>query len=101
MTDNLIQRVWMHKNETLPGFTKQYGVKTLVWYEQHETREAALLRERQMKKWNRDWKLKTHRDRRIHRWFDLYEKSVALGSGSPLSRGRTVDSVANEFEGRE
>ena len=34
----------MHKNEVLPGFTKRYGIKTLVWYEQHETREAALTR---------------------------------------------------------
>jgi putative endonuclease len=50
MTDNLIQRVWMHRNGVLPGFTKQYGVKTLAWYEQHETREAALTRERQMTK---------------------------------------------------
>jgi putative endonuclease len=53
MTDNLLQRVWMHKNEVLPGFTKRYGIKTLVCYEQHETREAALTRERQLKKWNR------------------------------------------------
>jgi predicted GIY-YIG superfamily endonuclease len=57
MTDNLIQRVWMHKNEVVRGFTKQYGVKILVWYEQHESREAALTRERQMKKWDRAWKL--------------------------------------------
>ncbi len=53
MTDNLIQRIWMHKKGMLRGFTKQYEVKTLVWYEQHETREAALTRERQMKRWNR------------------------------------------------
>jgi putative endonuclease len=72
MTDNLIQRVWMHKNGVLAGFTKQYGVKTLVWYEQHETREAAITRERQMKKWNRDWKLKTI-EATNPRWSDLYE----------------------------
>jgi putative endonuclease len=53
MTDNLVQRVWMHRNGVLPGFTKQYEIKMLVWYEQHETRESALARERQMKKWNR------------------------------------------------
>lgn len=58
MTDNLIQRVWMHKNGVLPGYTKHYGVKMLVWYEQHETREAAITRERQLKKWNRAWKLR-------------------------------------------
>ena len=40
-----------------PGFTRKYGVKMLVWFEQHETRESALQRERQLKKWNRAWKL--------------------------------------------
>ena len=72
MTDNLIQRVWMHRNGVLPGFTKRYGVKTLVWYEQHETREQALIRERQMKKWNRGWKLETI-ERMNPAWSDLYE----------------------------
>jgi putative endonuclease len=72
MTDNLIQRVWMHKNEVARGFTKQYGVKTLVWYEQHETREAALTRERQMKKWNRAWKIQAI-EQMNPLWSDLYE----------------------------
>ena len=58
MTDHLMQRIWQHRTGVIPGFTKQYGVKTLVWYEQHETRESALTRERQLKKWNRSWKLK-------------------------------------------
>jgi putative endonuclease len=69
---NLIQRVWMHKNEVARGFTKQYGVKTLVWYEQHETREAALTRERQMKKWNRAWKIQAI-EQMNPLWSDLYE----------------------------
>ena len=72
MTDNLIQRVWMHKNGVLPGFTKRYGVKILVWYEQHETREAAVGRERQIKKWNRAWKLEAI-ERMNPAWIDLYE----------------------------
>jgi putative endonuclease len=72
MTDNLIQRVWMRKTGVLPGFTKRYGVKTLVWYEQHETREAALTREIQMKKWNRAWKLEAI-ERMNPAWTDLYE----------------------------
>jgi len=41
----------------VPGFTKKYGIKMLVWFEQHETRESAFQRERQLKKWNRAWKL--------------------------------------------
>jgi putative endonuclease len=57
MTDDLLKRVWLHRKGVLPGFTREYGVKNLVWYETHESRESAILRERQMKKWNRDWKL--------------------------------------------
>jgi putative endonuclease len=57
MTDDLPKRMWLHRNEILPGFTKEYGVKMLVWYEPHESRESALLRERRLKKWNRKWKL--------------------------------------------
>jgi putative endonuclease len=58
MTDNLARRVWEHQSGAVPGFTKKYGVKTLVWYELHESRETAFQRERQLKKWNRAWKLK-------------------------------------------
>ncbi|HET7848305.1 MAG TPA: GIY-YIG nuclease family protein [Pseudolabrys sp.] len=57
MTDDLLKRIWMHREGILPGFTRDYGVKQLVWYEAHDSRESALLRERQMKKWNRAWKL--------------------------------------------
>ena len=58
MTDDLLRRVWQHQTGAIPGFSSKYGVKTLVWYEQHETRESALTRERQLKKWNRTWKLR-------------------------------------------
>ena len=57
MTDDLLKRVWMHREGILPGFTRDHGIKQLVWYEAHESRESALMRERQMKKWNRAWKL--------------------------------------------
>ena len=62
----------MHRNGVLPGFTKRYGVKALVWYEQHESREAALTRERQLKKWNRAWKLQII-EQMNPTWSDLYE----------------------------
>ncbi len=58
MTDDLVRRVWQHRTGLVAGFTKQYGVKMLVWYELHETRESAFQRERQLKKWNRAWKLR-------------------------------------------
>jgi putative endonuclease len=57
MTDDLARRSWEHRTGAVPGFTRKYGVKMLVWFEQHETRESALQRERQLKKWNRAWKL--------------------------------------------
>ena len=57
MTDDLVRRTWEHRNGVVPGFSRKYGVKSLVWYEVHDTREAAFQRERQIKKWNRAWKL--------------------------------------------
>ena len=57
MTDDLARRVEEHRIGAVPGFTKKYGVKTLVWFEVHESRESAFHRERQVKKWNRVWKL--------------------------------------------
>ena len=76
MTDNILQRVWKHRNDVFPGFTKQYGVKMLVWYEQHDTREAALRRERQIKKWNRAWKLELI-EHMNPAWRDLYDDIAA------------------------
>ena len=49
MTGNLPQRVWRHKQGEISGFTKKYGVHILVWYEMHETMEAAITREKQIK----------------------------------------------------
>jgi putative endonuclease len=57
MTDDLVRRSWEHKIAAVPGLTREYGVKLLVWYEVHETRESAFQRERRIKKWNRAWKL--------------------------------------------
>jgi putative endonuclease len=57
MTDDLVRRVWEHRKGVIPGFTRTCGVKLLVWYEVHDTRESAFQRERQLKKWNRLWKL--------------------------------------------
>jgi putative endonuclease len=72
MTDDLARRIWQHRVEAVPGFTKKYGVKTLVWYEQHETRESAFTRERQLKKWNRAWKLQLIEGLNPT-WRDLYD----------------------------
>ena len=76
MTDDLVRRVWQHRQGLILGFTKKYGIKMLVWYEQHETRESALRRERQMKKWNRAWKLDVI-ERFNPAWNDLAEGLTA------------------------
>ncbi|MDE3015718.1 MAG: GIY-YIG nuclease family protein, partial [Pseudomonadota bacterium] len=57
VTNDLIRRVCEHKNDLADGFTKKYGVHMLVWYEATENIEAAITREKQIKKWNRKWKL--------------------------------------------
>ena len=58
VTSDLIARIHQHRNETLGGFSKTYGVKRLVWFEVHEEMEPAIIREKQLKKWNRAWKLR-------------------------------------------
>jgi putative endonuclease len=68
-----VRRVWEHRNGLVPGFTSKYGVKTLVWYEQHESRESAFIRERRLKKWNRTWKLQLI-ERMNPSWRDLWEE---------------------------
>ena len=57
VTSNLTQRVWQHKNDLLEGFTKRYGVHSLVWYEVHDTIENAIVREKAIKEWKRGWKI--------------------------------------------
>lgn len=57
-TSDLIKRVYEHKHDLVDGFTKNYQCHALVWYETHETADAAIRRERQIKKWNRPWKLR-------------------------------------------
>ena len=73
MTDNLARRVWEHRTSAVPGFTRKYGVKTLVWYELHDSRETAFQRERQIKKWNRAWKLELIEERNPS-WRDLIDE---------------------------
>jgi putative endonuclease len=76
VTSNLPQRIWQHKNDEADGFTKKYQVHTLVWLEQHENAESAITREKQVKKWNRMWKI-----REIEAlnpgWRDLYDDVTA------------------------
>ena len=71
-TDDLAKRVWEHKEKINKGFTSDYGVDRLVWFEPHDTREAAFMRERQIKEWKRAWKLELI-EKENPEWNDLYE----------------------------
>ena len=58
VTSNLTARIHQHRDGLLPGFTRDHGAKQLMWFEQHTTMEAAIQREKRIKKWNRAWKLR-------------------------------------------
>jgi len=57
VTNNLIRRVFEHRQGLVSGFTKRYGVKMLVYYEQHDTAITAIQREKNIKHWSREWKI--------------------------------------------
>jgi len=78
VTSDLAKRSWEHRNGIVPGFTKKYRCKLLVWYEVHEDLQDARLRELQMKKWKRLWKLTTIEQINPD-WRDLYP-DIAGGS---------------------
>ena len=74
-TSNLVKRVWEHKNNVVEGFTKRYHVHRLVWYELHQTMESAIRREKQLKNWQRKWKLNLIEGFNST-WQDLYEQII-------------------------
>ncbi|MCC8995934.1 MAG: GIY-YIG nuclease family protein [Nitrosomonas sp.] len=73
VTSHLIQRVWQHKQDLVEGFTKKYGVYFLVYYEIHEEMRAAIQREKQLKKWNRQWKINLI-EKMNPAWKDLWKE---------------------------
>ena len=87
VTSNLVGRTWQHREHIIDGFTKRHDVTNLVWYELHPTMEGAIIREKQIKKWNRAWKLRLIQSENP-RWMDLWSsisgESVAM---DPRLRG--------------
>ena len=71
-TTNLVARVAQHKAKTVEGFTKKYNVDLLVYFEAFGDIETAVNRERQMKKWNRAWKMRLIAEKKNPNWTDLY-----------------------------
>jgi len=72
VTSDLVKRAWEHKNDSVDGFTKRYGVHRLVYYELHGDMLSAITREKQLKKWNRAWKLELIEGQNPD-WKDLWE----------------------------
>lgn len=83
VTNDLIRRVYEHKEGLISGFTQKYGVHQLVWFEVHQDIETAILREKQLKKWNRQWKIHLIEEANPN-WVNLYPQIA--GDGFPPSR---------------
>ncbi|MBL8629239.1 MAG: GIY-YIG nuclease family protein [Rhodospirillaceae bacterium] len=75
VTNDLVRRVYEHKTDAAPGFTRRYNIKTLVYFEQTESVESAIEREKHIKKWNRAWKIELI-ERENAEWADLYPTLV-------------------------
>jgi putative endonuclease len=73
VTNDLIRRTYEHREGLVPGFTKRYGIKKLVYYEQHDTAAAAIQREKNMKHWPREWKIDLIVSMNPE-WRDLYDE---------------------------
>jgi putative endonuclease len=71
VTNDLVRRVYEHRTKAVPGFAARYGVERLVWFEVNDTVEAAITREKELKKWRRDWKIRLIEENNPA-WDDLY-----------------------------
>jgi putative endonuclease len=75
VTNDLIRRIFEHREGVVRGFTERYGVKMLVYYEEHATVEAAIRREKNIKHWSREWKIDLILSMNPD-WRDLYDEIV-------------------------
>jgi putative endonuclease len=75
VTNDLVRRVYEHRQGFVPGFTKRYGIKSLVYFEQHDTAPAAIQREKNIKYWSREWKIDLIVSMNPT-WRDLYDEIV-------------------------
>jgi putative endonuclease len=82
VTSDLVKRIWEHRNDIVEGFTKRYGVHSLVYFELHDDMSEAIRREKQIKKWNRAWKIELI-ERTNPQWQDLWRS---------LTEGEEMDS---------
>ena len=73
VTNDLVRRVYQHKNKLTKGFSSHYGVIRLVWFETYDDITAAIAREKELKKWRREWKINLI-ERDNPDWHDLYNE---------------------------
>lgn len=71
VTSDLVRRVSEHKAKAIPGFTARYGVERLVWFEAHDDPTGPIIREKAIKKWRRDWKVRLIEEQNPE-WYDLF-----------------------------
>jgi putative endonuclease len=75
VTSDLVARTWQHREHVVDGFTKRHGVSRLVWYELHGEMHSAITREKQIRKWNRSWKIRLIEETNPH-WNDLWPSII-------------------------
>ncbi|WIO73942.1 GIY-YIG nuclease family protein [Porticoccaceae bacterium LTM1] len=83
VTSDLLKRIWEHKNNVVKGFTEQHSVHLLVYFELFEDMYSVIQREKQLKKWNRQWKVNLI-EKQNPWWQDLWS---SITDGSPPARG--------------
>jgi putative endonuclease len=78
VTSNLIGRTWQHREYLVEDFATKYNVVLLVWYELHDTMYSAIAREKQIKKWRREWKVELI-EKENPNWDDLWNRIIGVG----------------------
>lgn len=87
VTSDLAQRISLHKQSLIEGFTKKYGVQRLVYYETHPTMDVAIRREKQLREWRRLWKIRLIESMNPE-WVDLFDESTGEVFDGPADASR-------------
>ena len=81
-TSDLVGRIWQHKHKEIPGFTSEHNIDKLVYYEWHDSLKEMVLRERQLKEWHRNWKIRLIVQHNPN-WCDLYADVLVANGYCP------------------
>jgi putative endonuclease len=96
VTSNLVGRIYQHREELAEGFTRQYGIKRLVWFETHDTMESAIVREKRIKRWPRAWKYDL-----IHKYNPTWRDLAEDFGFEPLPLGQAIQGRRIPAQGRD